>query len=161
MLGQRRRRWPNIKPALAQRTVISGVIGQILSYRAVIAYYLTSYRATAHHETKPNKDTLTHCWLNAGPTSNTVAQYKANIGSTSRDWWDHSTFSELHHMMPLPCTVSPRINVHALISEIRMFQAWLQKYSCSLIFEYYMHAFIFGNYYVYRCVTKDIYCMWQ
>ena len=30
-------------------------------------------------------------------------------------------------------TVSPRINVHAPISEIRLFWAWRQKYSCSFM----------------------------
>ena len=36
-------------------------------------------------------------------------------------------------MVYICITVSPLINVHALISENQLFKAWLQKYSCSFI----------------------------
>ena len=67
-----------------------------------------------------------------------------------------------YHLKSNVYTVSPRINVHVLINENRLFYAWLRKYifsfisTCTYIFEYYVHALIFENYYAYHCATQDI-----
>ena len=75
MLGQRRRRWPNIKQTFFQRLVFAGYCGQpVLTYHA----YETLALLPCDHET-PNQ------WrVSAGPASQTVGQHQTNTSSGPR-----------------------------------------------------------------------------
>ena len=70
MLDHRLRRWPNIKPALAERVVFAGVMV------AVSVYYPRKHGA------------FTQCCFNVGPASKTMGQHWNSIGWRSRVCWD-------------------------------------------------------------------------
>ena len=74
MLGQHRKRWTNIQPALVQRLVhaglcVSGVVDMLAA------------GPPSKHEA------LNQCWINFGPLSTTLAQHQTNIGLIPRVCW--------------------------------------------------------------------------
>ena len=51
----------------------------------IIRSWVRSHRRVRSHSSK--HDTLTQCWTNVGPASQTVAKHWSNIGTMSRVFW--------------------------------------------------------------------------
>ena len=120
MLGQRLRRWPNIKPVSdpglnpavsltipAPQSVLTLIRRQGPEIADYLHRELGWHRALLldHPQTGPavsvtgsslwscpsKHETLTQCWFSVGPPSSTSAQHWTNKRSTSRVCWDSST----------------------------------------------------------------------
>ena len=84
MLGQRRRRWPNIEPTLVQRPVVD------VKHEAFTMLFKWCHNVKTtlgwFPEFSNQTQTSNQCWVDIEPASQTIAQHKPNIGLSHRVW---------------------------------------------------------------------------
>ena len=72
MMAQRRRRWANIKPTLAQRLMFSGIYPASTRRWPIVGLMLVQLDRrcpSSYHQRVNEQYTLSQCWYNVGPAS--------------------------------------------------------------------------------------------